>query len=295
MKSRYLINLFLAMLVIGLYWLNSQPDTKSVSKYENLSRISSEGINNIEIIRANSETIVITKQQNGWQLTQPIKAKANDTRIELILSILASPSYAQLAVSDQTELTRFGITDNATRLLLNDQLFQFGTTEPLSKQRYVAYDNIVHLIEDQVIPLLNANVASYIENRLIASDNTIKQLTLPLLTADNQLTNDTIIIEEVNGHWQTKDSKVGADKLTSIISSWQHAYATQVFPVSGENGIDSTEHNIEIMFTDDKSPQHLTAEINDNTLSIIDNLAHLKYQFPISILSQLLPSQANTE
>lgn len=295
MKSRYLINLLLVMLVIGLFWLNSQPNSDKVASYPSLTKIASDAITTITITRPNNQPIVLNKQENGWQLIEPLSAKANDTRIQLILSLLSTPSFAQLMPSTKDDLTRFGMTASATTLALNEQVFQFGSNETLSKHRYVLYNDTIHLIDDQITPLLNANAASFIENRLLAPNKVIKQLSLPILQSDKQLSANTMTINQVDGHWQAEQLTLSTDALTAIVESWQHAYATQVFPITDDEQALNTAIHVEIRFEDSPSALHLAIITNENSISLINNAAKLKYQFPLSMLTQLFPQTTTTE
>ncbi len=293
MKSRYLINLLLVVIVLGLYWFNTQPESSNVDSYSALTNIASDTINRITITRPNNNTILLKKQDSGWQLIQPLTAKANDTRIQLILSLLSTASFAQLTPKNETELSRFEINDSALSVRLNDQLFQFGATETLSKHRYIFYNGTIHLIDDQVTPLLNANAASFIENRLLALNKTIETVSLPTLDADNHLSKNNITVTQHNGHWQTNDVTLSADALTGLIQTWQHAYATQVLPLSDQEQSAPAPYTVEITFKDEPTTISLSLLINENSLSIIDDQSQLKYQFPISMLSQFFPATAS--
>lgn len=288
MKSRYLVNLLLVIIVLGLYWFNTQPEPNQDDSYSPLTTIASDTINRITITRPNNDTILLKRQDNGWQLIQPLTAKANDTRIQLILSLLSTASFAQLTPKNETELSRFELNESAPSLRLNDQLFQFGATETLSKHRYIFYKDTIHLIDDHVTPLLNANATSFIENRLFALNKTIETLSLPTLDSNNQLSQDTITVTQHNGHWQTNDVKLSADALTSLIQTWQHAYATQVLPLTDKEQA-VAQHTVQITFKNEPASISLSIVVNENSLSIIDSQSQLKYQFPISMLNQLFP------
>ncbi|MBE0438670.1 MAG: DUF4340 domain-containing protein [Gammaproteobacteria bacterium] len=265
---------------------NSQTVPTSDNSYSALTSIARESISRITITRPNNDTILLTKQDNGWQLIQPLTAKANDTRIQLILSLLSTASFAQLTPKDDTELSRFELNDASPSVRLNDQLFQFGATETLSKHRYILYRDTIHLIDDHVTPLLNASASSFIDNRLFALNKTIETLSLPTLDADNRLSKDTITVTQHNGHWQTNEGTLSVDALTGLIQTWQHAYATQVLPLTDKEHA-TAQHTVEITFKNQAATISLSIVVNENSLSVIDDQSQLKYQFPISMLNQL--------
>ena len=87
MKSSYLINLGLIILLVGLYWFNNHSNTPS-STDTKLTLIDSETVEHIIISQANRAEIILDKTAGQWQLTTPLTAHANPTRINLLLSLL---------------------------------------------------------------------------------------------------------------------------------------------------------------------------------------------------------------
>ena len=133
MKSRYLTNLALIVLAIALYWFNNQAD-KVTSTNITVSPISLDTINHIMIERADRDSIIINKLEDEWRLISPLKARANPTRVELILSLVNTPSNKQLTITPNTELYQYNITADSTKLTLNDSQFNFGGVEALSNR-----------------------------------------------------------------------------------------------------------------------------------------------------------------
>ena len=95
MKSSYLTNLVLIIVIAGLFWFNqhtSSPD----DTYNKLSDISADIITDITIIRVQHEDIKLHKQTSGWKIIHTIVAEANHTRIRMLLSLLSTPIHNQL-------------------------------------------------------------------------------------------------------------------------------------------------------------------------------------------------------
>jgi hypothetical protein len=106
MKKSYLTNLILIGLIIGLYWFNTY-DNSAEHEMPQLSSLISNNIHNITISRPDIVDIVLEKSASGWQITQPIKAIANNKRVELLLSFLNTPSYAQITIGDGQSISQF--------------------------------------------------------------------------------------------------------------------------------------------------------------------------------------------
>ena len=297
MKSSYLRNFALLLIIIGLYWFNHQSDS-DVNNDQPLTTVDSSEIQLITITQPNGDEIILEKTSSAWQISHPIKARANKTRIALLLSLLNSYSYAQLADSSNKELAQFGLIPAKVSIKLDDYQFQFGDIETISKHRYVLFDGDVHLIDDQVTPLLRANAASFIDNRLILSTNIITKLELPMLNTDKTLSGNTLTIENSEGHWKSDaaDKQITAIDLTILVDDWRHAYALQVQPINSD--IERTviaPHQVRIWYQDHDMPAEFELQIIDHALFIIDRSQQLIYQFPPALAQQLLPMTIQPE
>ncbi|MFW5450365.1 MAG: DUF4340 domain-containing protein [Methylophagaceae bacterium] len=288
MTSRYLINLMLILVIAGLYWFNYQSNTTDINQ-QTLTTLSSRDIHRITIKRANATTIILEKSLSEWRVIQPLQAKANDTRIKLLLSILDTRSHATSMASDEDSLRQFGLAPAKVTLILNEQQFHFGDVETISNHRYILHHELVHLIDDNVSHLLNTSASSFIDNRLLASNTVITKITLPILNADNTISSDYSDIENSEGQWKSSDAHYTADQLTALISVWQHAYALQVLPIK-QQLLATNIHKVTISYGDQQSVE-LQIVLTDKTLFIYDQQQQLKYQFPTSLAQQLLPQK----
>lgn len=291
MKKSYLTNLLLIGLIIGLYWFNTYDKTAD-SDMPQLSTLISNNIHIITISRPDIADIVLEKSASNWQITQPIKAIANTKRVELLLSFLNTPSYAQITIGDGKSLRQFELEPANLVLALDQHRVQFGGVEPISKHRYVLIDNVIHLITDRITPLLRANATSFIENKLIPKTNIITKLVLPKLNSDNSLSAESITIENNNGHWQSNWPTITTDRLSALIQNWQYAYALQVLPLQENGPVTTTTHKIQIWFNDQTMPAEYELKLSESALFILDHQQQLSYQFTLASLAQLLPSQS---
>jgi hypothetical protein len=294
MKKSYLINLILIALIIGLYWFNTDHNS-AVTEMPPLSTYASSSIHNITISRPDIADIVLEKSASGWLITQPIKANANKSRIELLLSFLNTPSYAQIEVDKANALAQFDLDPAKLVLTLDKFKVNFGGIEAISKHRYVLIDNVIHLITDRITPLLRANATSFIENKLIPRGNIITKLILPQLNTDNSMSAESITIENNNGHWQSDLPAITTDRLTALVENWQHAYALQVLPSKENEPVIAASHKVQIWFNNQTLPAEYTLKLNNNALFIVVPQQQLNYQFTLASLGQLLPSQTSEQ
>lgn len=286
MKTSYLTNLILVIILGLLYWLNTQePDHQQTTP--TLSQIGAKSIDKIIISQSKRDDIMLAKQAEQWQLTQPIQVVANPTRINLLLSLLSMHTGRQQPVLDQKNLEQFGFDDNSTRLQLGEQLFTFGNVEPISQQRYILHNNVIYLLEDTISPLLNTRASSFIDNRLLPNSTIIK-LTLPMYE-DQNITDHTANLTLSGTHW-TSSPMQSADKLTSLVDTWQRAYALQVIPLHAITAIldKHLKQSVLIWLENRTTPLQLTLYLSDNALFIVNQELNLAYQFPRMLYQQLL-------
>ena len=288
MKKTYLINGLLLLIIVGLYWFVNRPDTVETNAPK-LSSLAFNAVHNIQIQRNEKNTISLIKQGDSWQIDHPIQAKANDVKVKLLLSVLNSTIYSQTKITEFIDLSQFNLEPPAFSLYLNDQRFDLGDIESLTKHRYLRYGNTVYLVDDTIAPLLNSSINSFIENRLIAENQQISKLHIPLIH-DNKPTNSSQLIEQIDSHWQAVD--FSADQLTELVASWQQAYALQVMPLNIEQlEQNQPQYKATLWFEGDHIARHYLITSNQHSLFIYDLSRQLNYQFPLGMLPALLLSK----
>lgn len=148
MKKYTKINLGLLTVITGLILvlLLTKTDQQPESQVT-VSAIDKQSITEISIRRNDQQDVVIDKLDDSWRMVAPEHARANDTRINTILSLLSARSYTQLN-ADDTDLARFDLVNPAVTLTLNQYKFQFGNSNPLEGRRYLLFQDRIHLIDD---------------------------------------------------------------------------------------------------------------------------------------------------
>ncbi|NOQ94929.1 MAG: DUF4340 domain-containing protein [Methylophaga sp.] len=292
MKKSYITNLVLLLLIFGLYWFINQ-ESEVITTGNLISSLPVKQANTIRIQRHNRDDIVIHKENEQWIIKQPIQAPANKVRINLILNLLTVASHSQFKPNPSQSLQQFDLEPTKVRLYINDHSFDFGNIEPLSKYRYIHHNATIYLVDDTIAPLLNANAASFINNRLFSGDQHISKLTLPaLIHQDSHSLATTIKLKE--SHWTSSNTELSTDALTTLIENWKNAYAMQVLPITSKEIQRSIGQTIAIEFNNHSSI-NLLLQFDSRSLSLINPETHLKYQFPLPTAQQLFPIQDTIE
>jgi len=287
MKKSYITNVILLLVILGLYWfINYQP---AQVESHRLSTLHADQVNTIKIQRYKRDEIVLHREGKQWLIKQPLQANANKTRVNLILDLLSTSSHGQLKLDSNLSLQQFDLDPAKITLQINDQRFEFGNTEPLSKYRYIRYHNSIHLINDTVAPLLNANAASFINNRLFPEQLNITSLRLPAIV-NQQAHSSALSLNLTEGHWKSPDDTLSADQLTSLVSAWQNAYAIQVLPITADKIQQEIGQDITVKFSN-QTTATLLLQFSHQSMTLIDSKKKLKYQFPLSNTEQFFPIQ----
>ncbi|WP_168800126.1 DUF4340 domain-containing protein [Methylophaga sp. SB9B] len=284
MKSTYLTNLLLLVVAVLLVWLMTETNTSS-SVITISDSIDPTQVTEIEIQRREQQTIQLQQDQQ-WQLVQPVKARANQTRIKLLLSLLEQPVQTPILVTDNTDLAEFGLAQPNLTLLFNQQKFAFGDTESLSGQRYIQHNQQIYLIHDDISPLLGASASSFVDNRLLDPISQIQSIQLPALHDDNaQSQTSALSIYQQDNNWLASPDNYNQDQLITLIQNWQQAYAMQVV-INADIDLADDKPVVLIELADNTQRKFVVSHNNDS-LTLTDPQLQLQYQFPAQIINAL--------
>lgn len=78
--------------------------------------------------------------------------------------------------------------------------------------------------------------------------------------------------------------------MKMLADSWQHAYAMQVRYLNDTALSRLQEPQVTLWLADHSEPVQLLMRQNGDTLQLINPALRLQYDFPLAMLSQLLPS-----
>lgn len=284
MKSTYLTNLLLLVVAILLVWLMTESNTSpSVSTLSDSIRTSQ--VNEIEIHRQEQQTIQLQLDQQ-WQLIKPIQARANQTRIKLLLSLLEQPVQSPIPITENTNLAEFGLQQPNLILQFNQQSFAFGDTETLTGQRYIQHNQQIYLIHDDISPLLSASASSFVDNRLLDPASHIQSIELPALQDEqNQPLFSALSIHQQGNNWCSSPDNHAQDKLLKLLQNWQQAYAMQVV-INPDIEI-ADEKPVVLIELADNTQRKFVVTFNNDSLTLTDRQQQLQYQFPVQIIEAL--------
>ncbi|MGE5155806.1 MAG: hypothetical protein ACM3ST_17590 [Bdellovibrio bacteriovorus] len=165
MARRWLVNLVL-LLVLALLALGIRHELEREGRPQTLSGLDPQDLHLIEVERDGEPPIRLERGPDGWRLLEPLQVDADPSRLERLLELLGSPVQRSFP-AQSADLPALGLAPSKLRLRLDGQTLAFGGLDPLTQQRYVALDGLVHLIEDRFYHLLIAPPVDFVSKTLV--------------------------------------------------------------------------------------------------------------------------------
>lgn len=270
MRSQLLTNLFLLVLATGL-GLFLFYDEVAQDEIKKLTELPADDINRIHIQHQQRE-IVLTKSDRQWRLLRPIEIAANQFRLKILLSMLATDSYAQYP-SDELELEKFGLANSATSINFNDRKIEFGILNPVSGYRYVKIGGQLHLIDDHFYPLISSQIGTLIATELLPGDAAISMLVLP----------DDTLSRDAQGHWQSRHD-ISSEAVAETVYQWTHQQAFAVHDYMPRESLGE----IEVWLENSQTPLRFSITDDAPWLIIARPKLKLEYHFNLEEYAALL-------
>lgn len=247
MKSRWLVNLVLLLLVAGIVaflYLRPEPEGQGQKSYE----ISTHKLADFSRIRVEfpaKAPVAFEKTDGHWHITEPYRARADLMSVQRILAIVVASSSEKFPATD---LARFGLDKPKLKLRLDDHEFLFGTYNPVSGEQYVAYQGSVYLL-----PTVYAENASIQVEELI-DKNPLKP-TENLIGFDfsrlEQWEDIRLNVDAVDGNWKPTPASLTLDQNRMnewLENTWANARASSVEPYTPDRN--QTYPSFEIKLND---------------------------------------------
>lgn len=229
MKSRWLVNLVLLVLVAGIVtFLYLRPE--SVNQGQKNYEVSTHKLADFSRIRVEfpaKAPVVFEKVDGHWRLTEPYSARADLMSVQRILSIVAAKSQDKFPADD---LARFGLDKPKLKLKLDGEEFLFGTYNPVTGEQYVAYNNAVYLLPPSYAESASIQVVELIDKSPLKPTEKATGFDFSHL---EQWEDIRLNVDLVDGDWKVVPAgmKFDQDRMNEWLdSTWAHASASSVEP-----------------------------------------------------------------
>ena len=165
MGNRWLTNLVLLLILI-LLGLGIRHELAEEGRTPTLAGLDPASLSLIEVEREGEPRIRIERGPDGWRLLEPLQVDADPSRIDGLTAILGTPVQRSFP-AQAADLAQLGLAPSRLRLRLDGLTLAFGGLDPLTQQRYVAADGLVHLIEDRFYHLLIAPPIDFVSRSIL--------------------------------------------------------------------------------------------------------------------------------
>lgn len=236
MRSRWLLNVALAALVIGLAWLAWQrPGGVEEPLAPKLTDLSPEQVESILIEQSERQPMRLSKQADGtWVLNEPVRVRVLPYKVRSLLDLLTTPSLSVVPREKMGNPEQFGLTSASVRLTLNDLLVRFGGTNPIGMRRYVEVAGVIHLIDDRFYHHVRGDWTDWIDRQLIPQGISLQSIH-----------SDQFQLTRQGGKWRLEpDLGAGADVVAQFVDRWKMAQAMRITPLQPRTGDPLPEINI---------------------------------------------------
>lgn len=243
MTSRAIVNWTLLVLVIALAAITYIiPTHKKTPPPPLIADLAPGQVTRVHIERPGRESVSLAKESGHWFVTAPVKARANDFRINALLAVVQASSHTRFKAAGE-DLGKFKLAPPRARLKLNDTEIKFGDVDPVNDRRYVQVGDMIHLIPDFYFQHVTAGVADFVSLSLLPADAKPVQFEFPGFTLKRGQA----------GKWTLAGGgrRAGAQAVDDLVAQWRRAEALEVKRYT------PSEHHDTITVTFDKGHEPL--------------------------------------
>lgn len=217
MKRGWLLNiaLFAAVAALGIFvWLN--PSREEQAK-QPLSTLQPAQARRITLERPAQPAVTLERRDAQWQITAPLKARADEFQVLRMLTILEAQPTLQMPATD---LERFDLQSPAALLTIDGVEYAFGGINTVTREQYVQRGDTVYAVALRHGAGLPANALALVRRVLLAEQEQPVAISLPEFS-----------LSQKEGRWTlTPPADTSQDDLQRYVDQWRHASAAQAEP-----------------------------------------------------------------
>lgn len=212
------LNAALALIVAALGAFFYLIPAKDSAVEHSLSALKARDALSLRIERAGAVPVVLEKRQDGWFVTAPIAARADEARVQQVLAIVEARSAHRLPAGDRA---RFGLEPPAARLVVDGQVFSLGLVNELTREQYALAGDAVYTVHPRYGAALPVNAIQMASRQLFGPGEALQRIALKDFT-----------VEQRDGKWMLAPGTgdLSQDDLVRWVDEWRLASALRVEP-----------------------------------------------------------------
>lgn len=151
MKNRWLINVVMLGLVVAIaLFMHLKPETTQQDSQFEISTAKLADFDQVKVEFPAKAPVLFEKKNGYWMMRKPYAARADQASVLRILAIVAANSKVRLPLVDAS---KYGLDQATVKLTLSgpggEQVFTFGTFNPVTEEQYVGFAQQVFLLSGQ--------------------------------------------------------------------------------------------------------------------------------------------------
>lgn len=219
MRNRWLLNLGLVALVAVLALVAFSKRSKDENTAETpLTTLTADKIGRVRIQYPGEKAIVLEKNGQTWLLAAPLRARANQFKVENLLRLATAVSGMHVPV-DNSNRGKYGLDKPKARVWLENEEIQVGVRHPFKNAQYVLYRDTVHLVPAYHFIPGSYRYANLISPRLLEENRTPVAFELPELS---------LRLDDGNWKLDPQNEHITPDRINEFVNAWRFAQALAV-------------------------------------------------------------------
>ena len=204
MKNRWLINIILLLIVISisLFLFLKPTQTKQTKQFE-VSTFSLSDFDAVKIDFPSRASVVFKKNNDTWNMLEPIKGRADQFSVQKIISIVATSSSEKLPSND---LAKYGLDKPIVKLKLIhkglEEEFIFGTYNSVTEEQYLLFKGNVFLISGSYSEAASTQPIELIDKLPLSRAEQIKEFDFSRL---EQWQSKRLKVTRINTEWKANE------------------------------------------------------------------------------------------
>lgn len=220
MKKRWLLNLVLLLVVIGIaLFLHLKPqDAVQTAKYE----VSGLKMAEFDAVKAEfpaQAPTIFEKKDGYWMMIKPYPARADQPSVHRILSIIAATTATRLPLQDAG---KYGLDQPRLKLTLSgshgEHVFVFGTFNPVTEEQYMSYQGHVYLLSGQYAEAAATQPIEMVDKIPLALDERKQVAGFDFAHLEQWEANALKVTLATDGQWAVSDPK--AKPTQNDLNEW---------------------------------------------------------------------------
>lgn len=229
MKKRWLINLVLLLLVVGLglFVINRDKPADPGAQRFPVAAFDPASVSRLSLEQPTKKPVVFEEREGRWFMLEPFKGRADSFSIGRILAIANADSADRFVLEDPA---KYGLETPQIRVRMDDRVFDYGMFNPVGGEQFVAHGGHVFSVATTFAEFAGTQPLELLDKRPLDSSEDIVGFDLGAL---EQWERSKLQLDlQDDGKWKVSATaaKPNQDDMNAWFKEWQDLQATSVEP-----------------------------------------------------------------